>query len=217
MSLVICSDCDNKISDKAQSCPHCGNPSVITKKINKVTYPLKQQKISILLVLGIFVMPYIFSWLTLNKGYSKKARIVSFSWLVLMVFSVLLPNNEQETQTNITRSVSKPKINQGPSYAQVDAQVGCKSKYSENKKEDIFKNNYANRWHVWTGEIVSAESGEVRLNIDGFGSSDLSVNFKNPTAGYDLIVGSKITVKFVMKYVGGCFLPFRGDEAIVIN
>ena len=32
----------------------------------------------VLLAIGIFIMPYIFSWFTLRKGYSNLTRIVSF-------------------------------------------------------------------------------------------------------------------------------------------
>jgi hypothetical protein len=32
MSLINCSECNQQISDKAESCPHCGNPDL---KINK--------------------------------------------------------------------------------------------------------------------------------------------------------------------------------------
>lgn len=48
--------------------------------------PNFERKVSILLGIGIFIMPYIFAWFTLREGYSKSARFISFSWLLFLVF-----------------------------------------------------------------------------------------------------------------------------------
>jgi hypothetical protein len=47
------------------------------------------EKISLMLCIGIFFMPYIFSWFTLNGRYGKKAKVISFIWMafVLLKFS----------------------------------------------------------------------------------------------------------------------------------
>lgn len=48
--------------------------------------PKIERKVSILLGIGIFIMPYIFAWFTLREGYSKAARFISFGWLLFLVF-----------------------------------------------------------------------------------------------------------------------------------
>lgn len=48
--------------------------------------PRFERKVSILLGIGIFLMPYIFAWFTLREGYSKLARFISFGWLLFMIF-----------------------------------------------------------------------------------------------------------------------------------
>ena len=48
--------------------------------------PKFERKVSILLGIGIFMMPYIFAWFTLREGYSKSARFISFGWLLFLVF-----------------------------------------------------------------------------------------------------------------------------------
>lgn len=53
---------------------------------------IQPKKVSIPLAIGIFAIPLIFSWFTLQKGYSKTAKIVSFSWLVLIILLSLLLN-----------------------------------------------------------------------------------------------------------------------------
>lgn len=56
--------------------------------LNKYACSAKDRPVSIILFLGIFFMPYVFSWLTLRRGYSAAARILSFAWLGWLVFTV---------------------------------------------------------------------------------------------------------------------------------
>lgn len=56
------------------------------------------RKVSILLGIGIFIMPYIFSWFTLRKGYSNLARIISFSWLIILfTLPLIAPKSENSS------------------------------------------------------------------------------------------------------------------------
>jgi hypothetical protein len=104
----------------------------------------------------------------------------------------------------------------GASYGFLDSEIGCDSKYSEDKKEDIFNSQYKNHWMTWSGEVTLPEAGNVALNIDGKGTQDLQVDFADKKAGYDLTEGNVITVKFIMKTAGGCFLPFSGEQAEIV-
>ena len=63
---------------------------------------------------------------------------------------------------------------------------------------------------TWKGEVVTAKSDSVTMDVNNFGIDDLEVVFENPGDGYDLIVGQIITVKFLMKRRGGCFMNFIG-------
>lgn len=107
--------------------------------------------------------------------------------------------------------------NSSASYEELDTEVGCGSKYSDDKKDDIFKSQYKNHWMTWRGEVVLAEADEASLNIDGKGTQDLQVDFADKTAGYNLTKGNFITVRFVMKTAGGCFLPFSGEDATIVR
>ncbi|AZL84352.1 hypothetical protein EIJ81_06760 [Aliivibrio salmonicida] len=46
------------------------------------------------LAIGIFIMPFIFSWFTLKKGTEKKYKILAFGWLILYIslFTIGLMN-----------------------------------------------------------------------------------------------------------------------------
>ena len=103
------------------------------------------------------------------------------------------------------------------SYRELNSEVGCDSRYSDDKKNDIFESRYKDHWMTWSGEVLLAESDETSINIDGKGTQDLQVYFEDPQAGYNLMKGQNITVKFVMKQVGGCFLPFSGEHATIVR
>ena len=103
------------------------------------------------------------------------------------------------------------------SYTATDKRVGCESKYSSDKKKEIFKTEYKDHWMTWTGKVVLPDSDSVALNVDFVGTQDLSVKFKDKDAGYNLQEGQTIRVKFLMKSAGGCFLPFGGKQAEILQ
>jgi hypothetical protein len=119
------------------------------------------------------------------------------------------------TYTGSTPVVEYPES--AATYAQVNADIGCKSTYSDQKKDDIFNAKYKNHWMTWKGQIALLESDEVSLNVDGVGTQDLQVDFADKQAGYDLSKGSQLKVRFLMETAGGCFLPFGGREATVVR
>jgi hypothetical protein len=215
MPMITCSDCNNQISDSAPACPNCGKPNSV-----EPLQPAAQNKsVSILLGLGIFLLPIVFAWVTLKKGYSPLVKVVSFVWLALFIIPMASNNSGSGTTTSVSTTQVKAKTYpvSTASYAEVNSEVGCGSKYSDNKKEDIFKANYKNHWFTWRGEVSLAESDEASINLDGFGTQDLQVDFADSKAGYDLVKGSRITVKFLMKTAGGCFLPFSGYKAVTVQ
>ena len=46
---------------------------------------------SFVVVIGIILMPCFFVWCTLSKEYSRKARIISFSWLFFWMLLMVWP------------------------------------------------------------------------------------------------------------------------------
>lgn len=60
------------------------------------------RKVSGWLTLGIVVMPAVFSWFTLRSGYSKTARTVALSWMVLflLVQGVSAPGTKHRQAEN---------------------------------------------------------------------------------------------------------------------
>ena len=46
---------------------------------------------------------------------------------------------------------------------------------------------------------------------------DLVVEFKNAKETYDLEKGQRLSVAFIMRMAGGCFLPYRGDNGQIVE
>lgn len=63
-----CPDCEEEISPTAKKCKHCG--------------ARVRRDVGILLGLGIFFIPFIFSFLTLRRGHSIFSRMLAFFWFV---------------------------------------------------------------------------------------------------------------------------------------
>lgn len=60
------------------------NPSQTPRASQEVIH---SRKVSTRLIAGIVVFPFLFSWFTLGKGYSKKAKIFSFAWLFIALIT----------------------------------------------------------------------------------------------------------------------------------
>ena len=230
MALIACYECSKEISDTAQSCPGCGAPvKSNSRPANSRSYQPINRLVSLPLFLGIVVFAPICVWFLLRKGYSTQSRMIGFAWLVISFFFVPIPDAlvpvrstlpHQAVSTTSSSATSRT-VDQFPesnaTYAQVNGDIGCKSTYSDEKKDDIFKAKYKDRWLTWGGEVVLLESGEASLNVDHVGTQDLRVEFADKTAGYNLVKGSVLKVRFLMKSAGGCFLPFGGREATVVR
>jgi len=183
--------------------------------------------VSLQLFLGMVVLAPVCVWFLLRKGYSTQSRVIGFGWLVLYLFLGPLNGKSPDSTQTIstassatTYSSSRP-VEQYPessaTYVQVNGEVGCKSSYSDQKKDDIFKAKYKDHWMTWSGQIALLESDEVSLNVDHIGTQDLKVDFADKQAGYNLSKGSELKVRFLMKRAGGCFLPFGGEKATVVR
>lgn len=80
MPIINCPDCSKEMSDAAPLCPNCGRPNPSVKPAEPT-----ERKVSLLLGLGILLLPVIFTWFTLRKGHSMMARALSFAWLFLLI------------------------------------------------------------------------------------------------------------------------------------
>jgi hypothetical protein len=60
----------------------------------------EQKSVGAALGIGILLLPFVFAWLTLRKGYSKVARIVSLGWMALIVIVLVFSSNNDGSSVN---------------------------------------------------------------------------------------------------------------------
>lgn len=64
--------------------------------------PEGQRRVSVLLGIGIFLLPWLFAWFLLRKGHSTLSRVVGFIWLALIIlvtFTPKAPDGAQPAKT----------------------------------------------------------------------------------------------------------------------
>ena len=88
-------------------CEKCGNSLNNQNKCQKCEFQKSNQKMSVLLFLGIFFFPLIFCWFTLKKGYSKISRFLSFGWALFTVFFSIISLTAISSATNKLAEVSQ--------------------------------------------------------------------------------------------------------------
>jgi hypothetical protein len=103
------------------------------------------------------------------------------------------------------------------SYIQMDSEVGCKSQLGDEKKEDVFKEEFKDRWMTIDGEVADINGNQLSLQCDLTGGSDVFIDFEDKKEIYDLKKGSFLRVKFVMRNLGGCFENYSGDKGEIIK
>jgi len=123
-------------------------------------------------------------------------------------------SSQEPSESSIGTASTLP--SNSASYGQVSKEVGCESAYIDEKKTDIFNKRYKNHWMTWTGKVFHADAESVSLDMNGKGIQELQVAFADSKAGYDVLIGTTITVRFVMTGHGGCYLPFSGEYAKIV-
>ncbi len=71
----------------------------------------QEKKVSWLLAAAILFMPYGFSWFLLRNGYSKKARLIGFGYMVVYVF-MLQRNISTTSQIKLLAAEATIPVNQ---------------------------------------------------------------------------------------------------------
>jgi len=93
--------------------------------VNDQIIPNEQRKVSVSLGIGIFFLPLIFSWFTLRTGYSKVAKIVSFTWLgFTLIFAIAAPKiSTPSSATNGTTQAGISNSELPPAYIEIKREV----------------------------------------------------------------------------------------------
>jgi hypothetical protein len=113
------------------------------------------RKVGAALGIGIFVLPLIFAWFLLRKGYGNSARLIAFGWMLATFVIVIFSAGNSDHGTTSTAA---------PSVASVDA-APDKSDKSDNL----------------TGpQRNAARSAEQYLRMSGFSRDGLIAQLSSP-------------------------------------
>jgi putative nucleic acid binding protein len=103
--IINCPDCQKEMSDSAPACPNCGKPNGnVSAQSNQ--HKQQERSVGILLGIGIFLIPLIFSWFTLRKGHSTLSKVVAFGWLALTFLVVVASDGTNEGKSRSTAASS---------------------------------------------------------------------------------------------------------------
>lgn len=101
------------------------------------------RKVSIPLAIGIFLLPIIFAWFTLRKGYGRVARATALSWMGVSVLvlvtaepqdETLVAGNEESTEVSeVAEQTTSSAVTQSP------AEVPNKAVASQNESNEPVK------------------------------------------------------------------------------
>lgn len=205
------------MSDTAVSCPTCGKPN---------TYEPRMKNKGIWLWLGIFLMPYVFAWFTLRKGYSKTSQIVSFLWLAFFIIAWLTNTTDKTAQVASQEKQQSVKIeiasneqimdNKKQSLLYQIAKGNKKGeedgKESKESKEPKIKSNFI---------ITDKEREEAISAINKFISDGLILKTNNSSDNYvEIYVLNKFYALPYDYKEGLCAYPFKAyckDEMCAID
>lgn len=105
---------------------------------NSETKAVSEREVSAGLIIGIVLMPFVFAWFTLRKGYSSLARIGAFGWLIgLYSLGILFPVSDDK--------VTEPAKN-----------MAAKSAPVETVRESVQKTSNESPMHSQATSVVTA-------------------------------------------------------------
>lgn len=214
MPMIACADCNKEMSDAAPACPGCGRPNA------RAAAP--ERSVGLLLGIGILVIPLIFSWFTLRKGHTTKAKVISFAWLGFCFFAI----GSQEAAKNSTATApvnaATPSASSAPAHQTTQAmQVDIRQLLSDYKNNEVGADNKYKDNHVQVTGIV----GDIKKDILGdlYVTLGTGAQYEIPTvqAFFDdsmnsqlgnLSKGQKLTV---VCRIGGLMMNVLGKDCTI--
>lgn len=224
---VDCPYCAEKILAKASYCKHCGKQvrhiskdsiessmsaasevDKYTSSSNKSTQnttisgaPKISREVSLLLILGILFVPYIFVWFLLKSGYSNQARLIGFGWLAFLMIAVI--TSDQPADDNYSAPDRTPSINKdinsnantpATNYTEIPRSMADKGKYYLVEKQ--VKGNIVRAVHQRVGvdsigyTITETNCRTAQMREIGYSEESIEAIKSNPGKWFDLAPGS---------------------------
>jgi hypothetical protein len=173
MALIACHECGNQVSSSVKACPKCGaNGKALTGTPAETS--ASHRKVSVLLIIGIALMPYIFAWLLLRKGYSRQSRVIALGWMTAFVMAAGLGHSLGDG--NGQPAATKPTIDIDPDRAAKDMTAALARQAVPSALKDPSSAEFGDVWgmsaKVACGYIngknsFGAMAGKTRFIYDG--------------------------------------------------
>jgi ribosomal protein L21E len=120
--------------------------------------------------------------------------------------------------TALTVALTVPAAAQNADFLSMVNETGCSSKFSDDKKADIYASRYKGKTMTVTGEVSTSKDGSVGVKVlRATLTHDVDVKLRNSRDAYDLEKGQRVTVTFNVSYHGGCFLSYSGENGVIGN
>lgn len=173
------------------------------------TQQITTRKVSFLLGLGIFIFPLIFSWYTLRSGHTTQSRVISFSWLVLSLLLILIPDNTNTQYQNESVALvsSEEHVQDMPAQEQVQAiQISARELFRHYEANEVAADRtFKGQLIEISGSVQSIESdfsdgANVQFNVgDQFGFESVTASGDSDFDNYaaTLSKGQKITLRCI--------------------
>jgi hypothetical protein len=101
---------------------------------------------------------------------------------------------------------------------QAISETGCDSRYSEDKKADIFEHKYQGQEFVTSGTVDRVKDGRLALRVlPSTLTSDIYITMSDENSIYNLEKGQRVTVKYTLTEAGGCIVDFQGDHGVLVQ
>lgn len=132
------------------------------------------RRVSIPLFIGIFLVPLIFVWFLLRKGYSVLARVLGFGWFALVILAVVSAPDSKAPSATQVGAANSPAASEQPRVIPAFTADQVVSAYSENTVAADM--NYK-------GKTVKVSGSISDINTDFLGYPYLVLSTKNQFMG----------------------------------
>ena len=139
-----------------------------------------KRKVGAALGIGILILPWIFAWFLLRRGYSVVARVISFSWMAIIILYAIGSSHPSQTVT----------ANSTPAAA--TAEKPTKAKRVADKSGAVASSTATETAPEATTRLTSSQKNAVRsatqyLRMSGFSREGLIDQLSSSSGeGYDL-------------------------------